>query len=439
MINFRYFSKIYHRPFLLNWSRSWLGFFFVCLGLGYSTLPPDWRINIPFFNLAGSATYMTGAFIQSFFLIVGSYELIKDRQLSKRSIYMLFAITIILGTSLTLLYAFDDSRFVERYFIRIGLRSLITGIAFIYCGVIAFFSQRFGEVSFGRRLLGTALMLYGLELTGYFVVVYLIIIGYNLSIVLSIFGVTDLFLITIIGLGMVMWLLEDERLILKKTNNELDSFLYSTSHDLRAPIASILGLTNLAALETKDSTILQYFKMIETRVKKLDSIISDILTYSKNTKLQTQEEHVDFNALIEEILSDIKFDERAAGIQIIYEGVKANELSADRGQLKIILSNLLSNAIKYHDLSKDNPYIRVDFKKDGHAVEITISDNGQGIAQEHHDKIFDMFYRANSTSEGSGLGLFIVQEASRKIKGEVSLQSQLNEGSNFKLTFKEHL
>ena len=176
--------------------------------------------------------------------------------------------------------------------------------------------------------------------------------------------------------------------------------------------------------------------MIETRVKKLDDVISDILTYSKSTKLEAKKESVDFNTLVEHVLSDIKFDERAASIKMIYYNKEENELITDREQLKIILSNLVSNAIKYHDLSKKHPYVKIDFNKDGHDTEITVSDNGQGIAPEHHHQVFNMFYRANEQSDGSGLGLFIVQEAARKINGRVTLASELGKGSSFKLHIK---
>ncbi len=434
---FFYFSRLYARPFLSRWAVSWVAFFFVGLGMVYSTLPAAFKWDSTWVSLLGSATYMIGGFMQSVFLLIGTYELIKETQLRKRTVSLLIIITLIVATGLTLLYAFDPSHFNERYFIRIGLRCLITGIVFIYCGSMAFLNLHFGTSGFGKKLLGIAFFMYGLELLVYFLVVWANIVGYNFSVVLSFFGVLDLFFITIMGLGMVMWLLEDERMKLKKMNADLDSFFYSTSHDLRAPISSILGLTHLASMETKDKTMIQYFSMIEARIKKLDEVIGDILNYSKSSKLEIKKEEIDFNQLLEEIRSDVKFSETATKIRPVYEASEKNIVKTDASQLRIILSNLISNAIKYHDLSRDDPYIKVTFSKQGPEVSISVSDNGKGIETEHLDKIFNMFYRASTDSEGSGLGLFIVKEAAAKINGEVTVQSEPGNGSTFTLTFRE--
>ena len=271
----------------------------------------------------------------------------------------------------------------------------------------------------------------------YFVTVVVNVLGYDFTLTLSFFGVMDLFFITLMGLGMIMWLLEDERMKLKQMNAELDSFFYNTSHDLRAPISSILGLTHVARLETGDKTMVHYFKMIESKIKKLDEVIGDILTFSKSAKLEIKKEEIDFNFLLKEIRSDLRFSEVATKIRPVYRANSANVLKTDAVQLKIILNNLISNAIKYHDLDKDDPFIEVTFVKLGNEVTIKVIDNGRGIEKEHFDKIFDMFYRAPSDLEGSGLGLFIVKEAAGKINGTVTVASELGKGSTFTLTFHE--
>ena len=434
---FFYFSRLYARPFLSRWAVSWGAFFFVCLGMAYSTLPNSMRFNSVFLNFLGSATYMTGGFIQSAFLLLGTYELVKETKLNKKVVTRIVLVTIVLAFGLTALYAFDSTKFQQRYFIRIGLRCFITAIVFIGCGVVTLVNRHFGEASFGKRLLGIAFFLYGVELMVYFVTVVVNVLGYDFTLTLSFFGVMDLFFITLMGLGMIMWLLEDERMKLKQMNAELDSFFYNTSHDLRAPISSILGLTHVARLETGDKTMVHYFKMIESKIKKLDEVIGDILTFSKSAKLEIKKEEIDFNFLLKEIRSDLRFSEVATKIRPVYRANSANVLKTDAVQLKIILNNLISNAIKYHDLDKDDPFIEVTFVKLGNEVTIKVIDNGRGIEKEHFDKIFDMFYRAPSDLEGSGLGLFIVKEAAGKINGTVTVASELGKGSTFTLTFHE--
>jgi signal transduction histidine kinase len=101
--------------------------------------------------------------------------------------------------------------------------------------------------------------------------------------------------------------------------------------------------------------------------------------------------------------------------------------------MKVILNNLMTNAVKYHNLNQPNPYIRVSFKRVRNAVEIAIQDNGMGISKESLPKIFDMFYRASSNTEGTGLGLYIVQEALSKIKGIILVDSLVGKGSTFKI------
>lgn len=232
-----------------------------------------------------------------------------------------------------------------------------------------------------------------------------------------------------------MWMLEDEREKLKKTNQELDSFLYSVSHDLRAPIASILGLTNLAKIEAEPNDINQkYFDMIDQRVKKLDIVIGDILRLSRSKNSEAKHEFIDFNKLVFEIIADLKFNEGASAIRLNYIQNPENTFYSDTAQLKIIVGNLLSNAVKYHRLDQADPYIEVIFSKSKSKTTFSIRDNGEGIPKDNHDRIFNMFFRASTQSDGTGLGLYIVKEALAKIDGEITLLSEEGKGSLFTVT-----
>jgi signal transduction histidine kinase len=122
-----------------------------------------------------------------------------------------------------------------------------------------------------------------------------------------------------------------------------------------------------------------------------------------------------------------------SAIQLDFQEGPNDIFKSDYNQMKIILNNLMANAVKYHNLSQPNPYIRVSFKRTKSVVEIAIQDNGQGIAKENVPKIFDMFYRASPGTEGTGLGLYIVQEALTKINGVILVESELGKGSTFKV------
>lgn len=163
---------------------------------------------------------------------------------------------------------------------------------------------------------------------------------------------------------MIMWLLEDEREKLRIANNELDSFLYSASHDLRSPLASILGITNISKYEVREEGAKKLFAMIEERAKKLDLVIADILNLARSKKKDLKTEKIDFNKLLQDIASDIKFSRGAQKIRLEYDESIINSFYSDSTQLKIILGNLLSNAVKYHNIEQPDPYIKVSFKKE---------------------------------------------------------------------------
>lgn len=221
---------------------------------------------------------------------------------------------------------------------------------------------------------------------------------------------------------------------LERTNEELDRFLYSTSHDLRSPLSSIKGLVNVARYDTKDEKMHGYFDMMTDRVNRLEFFIKDIIDYSKNAKTGITTEPVNFNHLIDEITADLKYLEGAANIEFKNLVEIPYPVAVDKSRLNIILNNLLANAVKYHDLRKENKWINVRVSNSNHSVKLLVSDNGTGIPEEHQQKIFDMFYRGTFQSTGSGLGLYIVKQAVEKMNGTISVESRPGVGSSFLVT-----
>lgn len=221
---------------------------------------------------------------------------------------------------------------------------------------------------------------------------------------------------------------------LEKTNAELDRFLYSTSHDLRSPLSSIKGLVNIARMETVDEKLQRYFTMMIDRVDKLDFFIKDIIDYSKNARTEVRAEPVDFELLIQEVTENLKYIEGAESIKFKNQVDIPHPLNADKNRLSIVLNNLLANAIKYHDPHKEEQWIEVHVSNSNGTVKVRVSDNGMGIDLEHHNKVFDMFYRGTFQSKGSGLGLYIVQETVAKMNGTIGLESVPGKGSSFLIT-----
>lgn len=218
---------------------------------------------------------------------------------------------------------------------------------------------------------------------------------------------------------------------LVKINGELDRFIYSTSHDLRAPLSSILGLINLADLSNDPQELRQYHNMMRDRVGKLDEVLKEILDYSKNTKSEVVKQPVNIRTLAERAVKDIAYSSGAEQIKIHVDIADNIVLDTDIMRLSMILNNLVSNAIKYSDHTKATPLVRIHASCMNKNIEIKIEDNGEGIDAIHHEKIFSMFYRASTKSNGSGLGLYLVKEAVDKLNGSLHVKSERGMGSTF--------
>jgi signal transduction histidine kinase len=201
---------------------------------------------------------------------------------------------------------------------------------------------------------------------------------------------------------------------LMKINKELDSFVYSVSHNLRAPLRSVLGLINVARMEEekKGTPFNEYFNMIESSMFKLDDTLKEILDYSRNSRQELAVELID----LQQLLDDIS---------------QYSPLYSDKYRISVIFNNLISNAIKYYDPQKECSSLRIAIEVTDERAHLVFQDNGIGIDKQYQDKIFNMFFRATQSSEGAGLGLYIVQEAVEKLSGTVVMESELRKGTSF--------
>jgi len=416
---------------LYTWSFSWLMF---ALFSGFSSII-ILILNFPEGVTRTGISILTqiACYFQVILILRGTYELVSERALNRRKFRTVALVVLVVATVTVLLFSDDPSRGVERYFLRVGSRTFVMGLGFIITGLVVFRHKRFTR-GFGQRLLTVSFLIFGTYQMYYFAVVFMNVFFQQAEFPI-VFGVVDLLLIAMMGMSMVMWLLEDEREKLEKANNELDRFLYSTSHDLRAPIASILGLTYLGKMEFQEERARLFMDMIESRIKKLDMVIGDILSLSRSKKLDAKIEVIDLKVLLEDTMADIKFNKGASAITVKYDPGD-HTFHSDYSQMKIIMANLMSNAVKYHNLNQPSPFIKVVFSRSKEAVSIAVEDNGKGIPQESLPKIFEMFYRASLDTEGTGLGLYIVKEALSKIKGTIHAKSELNKGSTFIITLE---
>lgn len=224
-----------------------------------------------------------------------------------------------------------------------------------------------------------------------------------------------------------------QNLELKKINAELDRFVYSASHDLRAPLVSIQGLSKIAMQEAQHETDKKYFKLINDRVIRLDDFIRDIIEYSRNSRTERTLETFSLEPMIYEIIENLKYLEGADRIKFDLL-CDVTEVYSDKSRLKVVLSNIIANAIKYHNLRREDPFIKISVKEENQKIHLSIADNGIGIPKEAEKKIFDMFYRASDRAGGSGLGLYIVKEMVEKLEGSILVESEVGEGTTFFVT-----
>jgi len=231
----------------------------------------------------------------------------------------------------------------------------------------------------------------------------------------------------------------EKNAMLRKTNNELDRFVYSTSHDLKAPLSSLLGLINIAEITDDPEEQRRCLNLMKERVETLNGFIADIISYSRNTRLDVIEEDIDLSQMVDQILENLEYFENRKELRIEKEIEEKLSLKCDSSRLRVILNNLIANAIKYHNLNQEDPFIRISAKTEDGFILIGVEDNGKGIDESYKDKIFEMFYRASESSEGSGLGLYIAREMTDKLNGQLSVDTVLGQGSTFTIILPQKI
>ncbi|MEP6466782.1 MAG: sensor histidine kinase [Parafilimonas sp.] len=220
---------------------------------------------------------------------------------------------------------------------------------------------------------------------------------------------------------------------LKKINHELDSFVHRTSHDLRAPLSSVTGITHLMENEKNISVLRDYTSLQQKTLQRMDDLIKDIIDFSKNKRLQLTLDEINFSEVVSNCVEDHRYLKNASDVHLEVEVHQHEKFISDFRRVSTVVNNLVSNAIKYADLSKPKPYIIINIMVAANNAHVEISDNGIGIEEDKLGKIFTMFYRATSSSTGSGLGLYLVKETVEKLGGYISIDSKKGEGTTIKI------
>lgn len=224
---------------------------------------------------------------------------------------------------------------------------------------------------------------------------------------------------------------------LKKSQQELDNFLYRASHDLKGPISTMAGLLNLAHQEIHDAVAINYINKLAVVNNNLNESLSKLaVIYSlirENDVNQLQRHFMgkkDLQRVIDEILTNLKREIDRKLISIKTE-IQEVGLSANRQYLNLVLANLVENSVRFHKAIPGRDLeIKIEAIQSAHFTQIKIWDNGEGIPNEYQDKVFDLFFRGVNSAR-SGMGLYIVNRLVEKMNGMVRLRSVFGESTEF--------
>lgn len=216
------------------------------------------------------------------------------------------------------------------------------------------------------------------------------------------------------------------------TNAELDRFVYSASHDLRAPITSLKGLVQIIKEEDDLQQIRHYLEYMDRSLNQQDEFIREIINYSRNKRTDLTLEKLKLSKLIDSTINQHYYMSNLNEIEF-FKDLSVDTIYSDPLRLKIIFNNLVSNAIKFSDPSKFQQKISISCHVTDQMLKIEVEDNGIGIQPHQKDKIFDMFYVTLHENRGSGLGLYITKETVSKLGGRIEVASEVGEGSCFTL------
>jgi len=226
---------------------------------------------------------------------------------------------------------------------------------------------------------------------------------------------------------------------LEKAYTELEKFVYSASHDLRAPLVSIKGIIKLARAENNAAKVPEYLDMIDRSVLKLDSFVQNIIHYYQNNRREEIISLVNLAQMTDDTIEHLRHYEGASRIQFNNLVDKSIQLQMDELRMKVVLNNLVSNAVKYANPGQDIPTVTIEGRKSAGRTIIKVSDNGLGIEEENLPKIFDMFFRSSTKQIGTGIGLYIVREAVDKLGGKINVSSRLKEGTTFTIEIPDRV
>jgi len=225
--------------------------------------------------------------------------------------------------------------------------------------------------------------------------------------------------------------LQERNKELARANKDLQSFSYSVSHDLRAPLRHITGFIQLLKKEEENHLRKKgkhYLSVIDNAAQKMGNLIDELLKFSRAGRFALEKKNISLNELVNEILTELSSEMEDRDIQVEYKNLP--EVFADENMLRLVFYNLISNAIKFSKPRK-KALIHIKSKQDPKNHIISVADNGVGFEQKYAKQIFGVFQRLHTSSEfeGTGIGLANVAKIINRHGGEVWARSKIDKGT----------
>ena len=234
--------------------------------------------------------------------------------------------------------------------------------------------------------------------------------------------------------------LVDTNMALVKVNEELDHFIYKTSHDIRGPLASLKGMVNLAIMDVKDDKALGYLSKLDLTAEKLNMVLTRLLIVNRINHAELKPEVVHFEPIIQEILTLEVKKGVPSKIRVEFDVAPDTHLISDKEMIRLILENLIDNAVKfYNESERVESFVKITVGLEDGQVTARVMDNGVGIAQMNRERIFQMFVRASERSETGGIGLYLAKLATEKLGGDINLISTDEKYTEFIVLFPKDL
>jgi signal transduction histidine kinase len=216
---------------------------------------------------------------------------------------------------------------------------------------------------------------------------------------------------------------------LSQAYKELDTFFYRSSHDFRRPLTTFLGLSEVAKITVKDTNALELFDKVRETAVNLDKMLVKLQSISDVGSQQLVYKEVMIREIFDTVCDGFRSELQRKNIKVSTEIRLRDKFISYPAMIRIIIENLVENAI--HFSGTDSPFIKLRTTQAQDYITIDLQDNGQGIAKEYQERVFDMYFRANERSKGNGLGLYIVKKAVEKLDGSITLSSIPLIGSTF--------